>query len=86
MSKDEIRLRILEVILPTASRYGIDNPDGIVNTCRVFENYVVDSQAGEDSPDSPGKRKPGRPRKGQADDDVPAFLDPTHGGQVELAR
>lgn len=79
MNDVEVRLRIIEVILPTASRYGMDNPEQIVTTCRTFENYVLQSQADE-TPDSSGKRKPGRPRKGQGDNDVPAFLDPTHGG------
>lgn len=86
MDNIEVRLRIVEVILPTASRYGMDHPDQIVDTCRAFEKYVLESHADEVSPDSSIKRKPGRPRKGQSDNDVPAFLDPTHGGQVELDR
>ena len=85
MNPAEIRLKVLEMTIPTASRYGIDHPELIVDKCRIFENYVLESQTDEVS-DSSSKRKPGRPRKEKTENDVPDFLDPTRGGQVELDR
>ena len=77
MSKDDIRLRLLEVLIPAATRYSITNPNEIIATCRILEDYVVHSANDDEGlSDSSGRNKPGRPRKGQAEVDVPAFLDP----------
>lgn len=79
MDEREVRLRIVEAVLPQASRVAMQDPASIINTCSNLEHYVLDLKKGENLPDSPPKRKPGRPAKGTAND-LPSFLDPTHGG------
>lgn len=79
MDDREIRLRILEAVLPQATRVSLNDPPVVLKACTIFEEYVLDLKKGENLPDSPSKRKPGRPAKGTAND-LPSFLDPTHGG------
>jgi hypothetical protein len=77
MDKRGLRLELLKVLLPMASRAGIEDPAKIIEKARTLENYVLDSDAtGEETPDSPLKRGPGRPRKEKPDSDPPDFLTP----------
>ena len=74
MQVHEVRLELLKVLLPIASRHSIIEPQKLVETARTLENYVLESEPpAEVTPDSAGKRGPGRPRK----------ENPAHGGQVE---
>jgi hypothetical protein len=79
MDDREIRLRILEAVMPQATRVGLSDPPMMIKTCTMFEQYVLDFKEGEKLSDSPPKRKTGRPAKG-TENDLPSFLDPTHGG------
>lgn len=78
MDDREIRLRIVEVVVPQATRHAIEKSQ-IVDICTQLENYVLGLMHGEELPDSP-PRKTSRPRKEKPPTDLPAFLDPTHGG------
>lgn len=77
-----IRLELLKLVVPQASRVGLSEPENIISTCSALEKYVIGSQQVEGTPDST-TRRPGRPRKEKPSSEVPGFLDPTHGGQVE---
>lgn len=83
MDQSEVRLRILEVLIPQATRVGIQEPEYLVNTCKTLEKYVLESKSGESKSDSPPKRKPGRPPKGSSENDANGKTGPAHGGQAE---
>ena len=78
----EIRLEILKMVIPQASRVGLENPQSILQTCTQFEKYVLDSaQTGEKLSDSPPKRPPGRPsNKGTTNYETNGNLGPAIGG------
>jgi hypothetical protein len=78
----EIRLRILEVVIPQATRVGLGEPDNIVTVCTHLEKYVLDfAQIGEKLSDSPTKRPPGRPsNKGTTNHEMNGNLGPATGG------
>lgn len=79
MDDCEVRLRIVEAVVPQATRYSFEQ-NRVVEICAHFEKYVLGLQQGEELPDSP-TRKISRPRKDKSSTDLPAFLDPaTHGG------
>ena len=77
-----VRLRILEAVLPQATRVGLGEPNHIVDICTRLEKYVLDSQAtGEKLSDSPPKRPPGRPTiKETTNHESNGNLVPTTGG------
>jgi hypothetical protein len=79
MDKAQIRLTLLSMVLPQASRVSITDPKLIIETCTELEKYVLDSEKGENLPDSPTKRAPGRPKR-TTDNDSISKVDPTHGG------
>jgi hypothetical protein len=83
MDNAEVRLRILGMVIPQASRVGIQEPEYIVKTCKTLENYVLESKSGESTSDSPTKKKPGRPRKGSSGNGLDGETGPAHGGQAE---
>lgn len=77
----EIRLRILSMVIPTASKVGIAEPENLIRIASVLEKYVVESHhAGEKLPDSPTRAQQDKPRKGKSISGAPAFLTPPHGG------
>lgn len=78
MQPDEIRLRIVEAVLPQATRVGLERGE-VINTCTQLENFVLGLRNGEELPDSPPRKKQTRPAKG-TEVALPSFLDPTHGG------
>lgn len=67
-SNTEIRLKILSMVIPQATRVSIQEPEYIIDTCKKLENYVLESKNGEKSSDSPPKRKPGRPKRTSGND------------------
>lgn len=84
MSVEQVRIDLLKILIPTASRVGITEPANVIEICRKLEEYVLEfDQTGVMTPDTPGKRGPGRPRKEKPDQSTPAFLTPPNGGQVE---
>lgn len=84
MDNREIRLRIVEAVLPTASRNGLSDPDRLVDICSRLEKYVVslESKSQEELSDLETKRRKGRPPKGTTETVTPGnSVDPTtHGG------
>lgn len=73
-----IRLEIIKVLLPVASRHGITEPEQIIKTATQLADFVLESaQQGAASPDVPDKRGPGRPRKEKPEPSpAPDFLTP----------
>lgn len=62
MDKSEIRLRIVEVMVPQATRVGVLEPEYIVKSCSQLEEYVLGvKETGEES-DSPTTRKRRKPK------------------------
>lgn len=83
MDDREIRLRIVEVVLPTASRNGLSDPDRLVDICSRLEKYVVslESKSQGELSDPEPKRRNSRPRKGTTEiAEAGDSVDPTHGG------
>lgn len=81
MSLVEVRLEIIKVLIPTASRMGVTDPANLIDSCRKLEQYVIESQPlVEGQPDSTGKRSTGRPRKEKPATETPDFLTPPNGG------
>lgn len=78
----DVRMRLIEVVVPQASRVGLGEPDNIVEICTRLEKYVLDSQStGERLSDSPPKRPPGRPSlKGTTNHESNGTLGPATGG------
>lgn len=84
MSPADVRIKLLELLIPTASRMGMTDPTQIIESCRKLESYVIESQPQvEGTPDSTAKRQSGRPRKEKPEPATPDFLTPPDGGQVE---
>lgn len=79
MDKAQARLAILGVVVPQASRVSITDPKVLIETCRTLEEYVLDSDKGENLPESPPKRVAGRPKR-TTDTNAVSKSDPTHGG------
>ena len=72
-----VRLEILKVLLPMASRYGIDDPEKIIKTATRLSDFVLESpQQGAASPDAPDKRTLRLPRKEKPTDATPDFMTP----------
>lgn len=72
-----VRLEIIKVLLPAASRHGITDPDQIIKTATQLADFVLEfTQQGAASPDAPDKRGPGRPRKEKPEPPAPDFLTP----------
>jgi hypothetical protein len=77
----EVRLRILEALIPVASRHAITEIDEIVKKATTLENFVVGCEPADAvTPDASNKRTLKLPRKDKIADAPPAFLTPPHGG------
>jgi hypothetical protein len=74
----EVRLRIVEALIPVASRHGITEIEEIVSRATALEKYVVGSEPSTDAvtPDASNKRTLKLPRKDKPADTAPAFLTP----------
>lgn len=82
MDDSEVRLRIIEQMIPKASQVGITNPQVIIDACSQFEKYVIGSDVSEDSLTSTTRRRRS-PRKGKAENDENEPQTPAHVGQVD---
>lgn len=82
MDKQEIRLRLMEQMIPKASQLGIMRPEILIDSCSQLEKYVIGSEVGEDSLTSQARKKRG-PRKGKAENAESEQQTPAHVGQVE---
>lgn len=72
-----VRLEILKVLLPAASRHGITEPEQITKTAAHLADFVLESpQQGAKTPDAPGRPILTRPRKEKSGTDVPGFMTP----------
>lgn len=83
VERNEIRLRIIEAVLPTATRNGFSDPSKIVEICTQLESYVVLSEPDKvgNSSDPQTSRKTGRSRKEATGTEAKGdSVDPTHGG------
>lgn len=70
MEPAEVRLELLKVLIPNASRHGLTGTE-IVGTCTLLEKYVLGSVPSEGTPASPPRKTLTRPVK---DNQVPDFL------------
>ncbi|CAB4140697.1 hypothetical protein UFOVP669_5 [uncultured Caudovirales phage] len=62
-----VRLELLKVLLPAASRAGLTDPSAIVQSAGTLEKYVLGlSQHGEKTPDSPTSQQFSKAPKGKA--------------------
>lgn len=82
MQVEEIRLRLLEQMIPKAAQVGITKPETLIESCLKFEQYVLGSDGSEDSLTSTPRKKRG-PRKGQVENASSEDKTPAHVGQVE---
>lgn len=63
MDDIEARLRIVEAVVPQASRVGIVEPEYIVKTCSFLEEYVLGSKKNDELPDSSPVRRGRKPKR-----------------------
>jgi hypothetical protein len=63
MHEPEIRLRIVETLMPIASKVQVTNPESLIETCSKLEKYVVGSKRKVGEPPNPqtksASKKPG---------------------------
>lgn len=71
MQADEVRLRLVEVVLGQATRVGLFEPEKLVATCTQLEKYVLGLPQVEEAPTSTPRKTLTRPNK---DNRVPDFL------------
>lgn len=72
-----VRLEIIKVLIPSASRHGITDPEQIIKTATQLADFVLESaKQGAASPDAPDKRTLKLPRKEKPADTPPDFLTP----------
>lgn len=72
-----VRLEIIKVLLPSASRHGISEPEQIIKIATQLADFVLESATqGAASPDAPDKRTLKLPRKEKPADATPAFMTP----------
>lgn len=72
----EVRLRILGMLIPTASRHGISDPEEIIKSATGFEKYVVESVSDVTTPDTSNRSKLTLPRKEKQPVTTPDFMTP----------
>ncbi len=63
MDDNEIRLRIVEAVIPQASRVALTDSEIITKTCTELEKYVLKSKTSERKSNSQPKRVTTKPRK-----------------------
>ena len=74
--RTEVRLRILGMLIPAASRHGITNPAEIIESATGFEKYVVASDPVVSEPDTTNRTKLTLPRKEKQPVITPDFMTP----------
>lgn len=68
MDKSEIRMRCVEAAIKVASVQALRTPKNVVDIATAFEQYIVESSEPVAAVDQEiQRRKPGRPRKSEAD-------------------
>jgi hypothetical protein len=72
MDSQEVRLEILRIVVPQATRVGIVQPESIVKTCSHLENYVIGLTNAEEKPTPAPRKKATRPKK--TTEKTPDFL------------
>lgn len=64
MQADEVRLRLMEVLIPAASKHGIfGEVPSIITTCTQLEKYVLGLQPAEEVPTPATRKTLSRPEK-----------------------
>jgi len=63
MDDNEIRLRIVEAVIPQASRVALTDSEIITKTCTELEKYVLKSKTSERKSNSQPKKVTAKPRK-----------------------
>jgi hypothetical protein len=63
MDSIEVRMRIVEAVLPQASRVGLIDSEIIVKTCTVLENYVLKSELSGKKSNPQPKKVTTKPRR-----------------------
>ena len=77
LDRDEVRLRILALLIPAASRHGISDPTQIIESATELEKYVVESVRDDvRSPDTSNRKQLTLPRKEKQPVTTPDFLTP----------
>jgi hypothetical protein len=80
MQADEARLRLLEVLIPAASKHALfGEPAQIIATCTQLEKYVLGWQPAGEEPTPAPRKTLSRPVR-TTETQIPGFLDPTRGG------
>ena len=74
--RTEVRLRILAMLIPAASRHGISNPAEIIQIATGLEKYVVESVSDVRPPDTSNRTKLTLPRKEKQLVTTPDFMTP----------
>jgi len=74
--RTEVRLRILAMLIPAASRHGISDPEEIIKSATGFEKYVVESDPDVTTPDTSNRTKLTLPRKEKQPVTTPDFMTP----------
>lgn len=72
MLEPDVRLELLKVLVPVASRHGLTTDD-LVNTCTRLEKYVLGFAPVGDMPTPTTRKTLTKPVK---DNSVPSFLSP----------
>lgn len=80
MVEQDIRLKILEIVVPTATMAGINKPENIINICSHFEKYVIGSPKSEEKSASQPQIRKKRSSRKATEEPTPSFLDPAHSG------
>lgn len=71
-----VRLEIVKVVAPVASRHGLTS-DELVQTCCMLEKYVIGSAPSDEAkPDSSPRGTLKLPRKEKQADRLPEFMTP----------
>ena len=77
LNRSEVRLRILGVLIPAASRHGISEPEQIIKSATTLENYVVESVPLDVvTPDTSNRKTLTRPLKEKPLVATPEFMTP----------
>jgi hypothetical protein len=63
MQEDEIRLRIVEAVIGQATKVGLFEPVGLIETCTQLEKYVVASPPMGEVPTPVTRKTLSRPEK-----------------------
>jgi hypothetical protein len=73
MQEDEIRMRVVEAVIGQATKVGLFEPVGLIETCTQLEKYVVGFASVGEVPTPTPRKTLTKPVK---DNSVPSFLSP----------